>query len=117
RDEDAAGIGLVVDDARLSSKPPHDDGPGRGKTSILPRSISFKGAIQTLEAFQPLINLRTARDGAHRLRLYRRLLDAIRPDRYEPRLKKAEAQALWPADQATCRNQTSTGQGAHGRRN
>jgi hypothetical protein len=62
---------------------------------ILPRSISFKGAIQTLEAFQPLIDLRTARDGAHRLRLYRSLLDAIathrvadRPDRYEPRLKK-----------------------------
>jgi hypothetical protein len=65
------------------------------RQDIVPRSISFKGAIQTLEAFQPLIDLRTARDAAHRLRLYHYLLDAIathrvadRPDRYEPRLKK-----------------------------
>ena len=54
--------------------------------------ISFKGAIQTLEAFQPVIALQGAHDAAHRLRLYHRLLDAIathrvadRPDRYEPR--------------------------------
>jgi hypothetical protein len=65
------------------------------KHEILPRSISFKGSMQTLEAFQPLIELRTARDAAQRLRLYQYLLDAIvihrvadRPDRYEPRLKK-----------------------------
>jgi hypothetical protein len=59
------------------------------------RSISFTGAMQTLEAFQPLLELRAADDSAGRLRLYRNLLDAIashrvadRPDRYEPRLKK-----------------------------
>jgi hypothetical protein len=58
---------------------------------LLPRSISFKGAIQTLEAFQPVIELQAA----HRLRLYQDLLDAIathrvadRPDRFEPRVKK-----------------------------
>jgi len=61
---------------------------------ISPRSISFTGAMQTLEAFQPLLEL-GATDDAGRLRLYRDLLDAIashrvgeRPDRYEPRLKK-----------------------------
>jgi hypothetical protein len=62
---------------------------------LLPRSISFKGALQTLEAFQPLLELRADRGGAHRLGLYRDLLRAIathrvadRPDRFEPRLKK-----------------------------
>jgi hypothetical protein len=65
------------------------------KHDVVPRSISFKGTMQTLEAFQPLFELRTARDAAHSLRLYHHLLDAIathrvadRPDRYEPRLKK-----------------------------
>jgi hypothetical protein len=62
---------------------------------IPPRSISFTGAMQTLEAFQPLLEGRAARDAAGRTRLYRELLAAIashrvgdRPDRYEPRLKK-----------------------------
>jgi hypothetical protein len=65
------------------------------KHDLLPRSISFKGASQTLEAFQPLIELRAAHHTAHRLGLYQKLLDAIathrvadRPDRYEPRVKK-----------------------------
>jgi len=60
-----------------------------------PRSISFKGAMQTLEAFQPLLEVRTAQDPAPRLRLYQDLLQAIathrvadRPDRFEPRAKK-----------------------------
>src|SRR5262245_34410278 len=60
-----------------------------------PRSISFKGALQTLEAFQPLMEFRTAQDPAQRLRLYQDLLHAIathrvadRPDRFEPRAKK-----------------------------
>ena len=60
-----------------------------------PRSISFKGAMQTLEAFQPLLEFRTAQDPAQRLRLYQDLLHAIathrvadRPDRFEPRAKK-----------------------------
>jgi hypothetical protein len=62
---------------------------------VVPRSISFTGALQTLEAFRPLLELRAAGDPAVRLRLYRHLLDAVathrvanRPDRYEPRLKK-----------------------------
>jgi hypothetical protein len=65
------------------------------KHDLAPRAISFKGTIQTLEAFQPLLELWAARDTAHRLRLCQHLLAAIaahrvadRPDRYEPRLKK-----------------------------
>ena len=62
---------------------------------IVPRMISFKGTLQTLEAFQPLLELGAAWDAARQLRLCHDLLDAIathrvadRPDRYEPRLKK-----------------------------
>jgi hypothetical protein len=62
---------------------------------IPPRAVSFKGAMQTLEAFQPLLTLGPARDAAGRRALYHDLLDAIaahrvadRPDRFEPRLKK-----------------------------
>lgn len=62
---------------------------------VAPRMISFTGAMQTLEAFQPLLEFGAARDAAGRLRLYHDLLDAVathrvgdRPDRYEPRLKK-----------------------------
>jgi hypothetical protein len=65
------------------------------KHGIDPRSISFKGATQTLEAFQPVIALQGQRDSALRMSLYEQLLDAIathrvadRPDRYEPRCKK-----------------------------
>jgi hypothetical protein len=60
-----------------------------------PRSISFKGAIQTLEAFQPLIALQGEQDREGRQRVYQQLLEAIavhrvadRPDRVEPRLRK-----------------------------
>src|SRR2546421_233882 len=62
---------------------------------VAPRTISFTGAMQTLEAFQPLLELGAARDAAGRLRLCHDLLAAIathrvgdRPDRYEPRVKK-----------------------------
>jgi hypothetical protein len=62
---------------------------------VEPRSISFKGAMQTSEAFQPLLEFGTTQDAASQLRLYHDLLDAIathrvgdRPDRYEPRVKK-----------------------------
>jgi hypothetical protein len=65
------------------------------RRSIEPRTISFKGAIQTLEAFQPLIAAQGDRDGAHRIHLYQQLLDAVathrvadRPDRFEPRQRK-----------------------------
>lgn len=65
------------------------------KHGIDPRSISFKGAIQSLEAFQPLIAIQGQHDSAFRTILYQQLLDAIathrvadRPDRFEPRRKK-----------------------------
>ena len=57
-----------------------------------PRAISFKGALQTLEAFQPIIAMKSS---ASRKNLYQTILDAIathrvgdRPDRFEPRLIK-----------------------------
>ena len=62
---------------------------------IEPRTISFKGTVQTLEAFQPLIATQGDRDWTHRLHLYHKLLDAVathrvadRPDRFEPRQRK-----------------------------
>ena len=62
---------------------------------IDPRSISFKGAIQTLAAFQPLIAIQGQHDLAIRTNLYQQLLDAIaahrvadRSGRFEPRLRK-----------------------------
>jgi hypothetical protein len=65
------------------------------KHGIDPRSISFKGAIQMLEAFQPVIALQGQHDANFRMLLYQQLLDAIashrvadRPDRCEPRRKK-----------------------------
>jgi hypothetical protein len=60
-----------------------------------PRTISFKGAIQTLEAFQPLFAIQGERDQLHRRKLYQQFFDAVathrvadRPDRFEPRLRK-----------------------------
>jgi len=65
------------------------------KHGLEPGSISFKGALQTLEAFQGVLALRGQRDAVLRLSLYQQLLDAIashrvadRPDRFEPRRKK-----------------------------
>jgi Transposase DDE domain len=65
------------------------------KHDIDPRSISFKGAIQTLEAFQPVIAIQGQHDLAFLMDLYQQLLDAIashrvadRPNRFEPRRKK-----------------------------
>jgi hypothetical protein len=61
---------------------------------VAARSINSTGAMQTLVAFQPLLELLTAGGAAARLRLCRDLLAAIaahrvadRPDRYEPRVK------------------------------
>ena len=65
------------------------------KHGLEPRSISFKGAIQTLEAFQPVIALQASDDTECRSGLYQQVLDASaahrvadRPDRVEPRLRK-----------------------------
>jgi hypothetical protein len=65
------------------------------KHDIEPRSVSFKGAVQTLMAFQPVIALPSLQESACHISLYQQMLDAIathrvadRPDRYEPRLRK-----------------------------
>ena len=60
-----------------------------------PRTISFKGTVQTLEALQPVIALRADGDSTFRLHLYKQLLQCVashrvadRPDRFEPRKRK-----------------------------
>jgi hypothetical protein len=65
------------------------------KHRLEPRAISFKGAVQTLEAFQPLIATQGDCSSTHRRSLYDQLLDAVathrvadRPDRFEPRQRK-----------------------------
>jgi hypothetical protein len=65
------------------------------KHRLEPRTISFKGAVQTLEAFQPLIAAQGDCSSMRRQRLYDQLLDAVathrvadRPDRFEPRQRK-----------------------------
>ncbi len=62
------------------------------KHNMHPRSISFKGTIQTLEAFQQLIAFSADNDHANLARIYEHLLNAVsshrvanRPGRVEPR--------------------------------
>jgi len=62
---------------------------------IRPRVISFKGTVQTLEAFQPLISFQAHKGATFRQQLYLQLLEAVathrvadRPDRFEPRKRK-----------------------------
>jgi hypothetical protein len=62
---------------------------------IEPRTISLKGTIQTLEAFQPLFAIQGDRDRVHRRKLYQQFFVAVathrvadRPNRFEPRLRK-----------------------------
>jgi hypothetical protein len=62
---------------------------------IDPRSISFKGTIQTLEAFQQVIAMQCEKSSEFRWLVYQMMLDEIashrvvnRPDRYEPRRRK-----------------------------
>jgi Transposase DDE domain len=63
--------------------------------NLLPRSISFKGTIQMLDAFQRVIQVQAAHAPLNGSAVYRDLLHAIathrvgnRPDRFEPRMKK-----------------------------
>jgi hypothetical protein len=65
------------------------------KHDVEPRTVRFKGAFQTLEAFQPLIDYQEYRGISFRVSLYHHVLDAIalhrvadRPDRFEPRKRK-----------------------------
>ena len=46
------------------------------KHEMKPRSISFKGVVQTLNAFQPLIAFQGDRDAPFRRYLYEQVLDA-----------------------------------------
>jgi hypothetical protein len=62
-------------------------------TGVRPEEVSFKGALQTVNAFLP--HLRAARTEEEAFRLCREMLVAIgchqvgnRPDRYEPRVVK-----------------------------
>ncbi len=62
---------------------------------IKQRTIRFKGAIQTLEAFQPVIATQAHHNFRLRIRLYQVILDAVAshrvadcPDRFEPRRVK-----------------------------
>ncbi len=64
------------------------------KHDVVPRTLSFKATVQTLEAFQPFM-VSTGRSQQLRAELYQHLLDTIvihrvanRPDRFEPRRKK-----------------------------
>lgn len=68
-----------------------------------PREISFKGTVQTLEAFQPIIGCQSNKGGAHRQLLYFQLLKAVashrvadRPDRFEPRKRKRRPRKAEP---------------------
>src|SRR5881392_324182 len=47
------------------------------KHGIEPRTISFKGTVQTLEAFQPVIAMKGEHNAALRRVLYQQLLDAV----------------------------------------
>ena len=65
---------------------------------VAPRSISFKAALQVLEAFRPLIAYHANHGAGRRAMFYAQLLGAIavhrvafRPDRFEPRMAKR-----WP---------------------
>lgn len=62
---------------------------------VEPRSVSFKGAVQTLDAFRPVLAVLGESDPESRAEVYQQILDAIathevgdRPDRFEPRLRK-----------------------------
>jgi hypothetical protein len=65
------------------------------KHGIEPRTISFKGAIQTLIAFQPLFKAICFNNSKLRIGIFRQVLDAIathrvanRPGRFDPRQRK-----------------------------
>ena len=82
---------------------------------VIPRSISFTGALQTLAAFRPLLELRAA-VVAERTRLYRDLPAAIATHRVggSPRplraaAEEAEVESLRLADPPPRRDQTPDG--------
>ena len=65
------------------------------KHRLEPRSISFKGTVQALEALQPIIAIQGRHNARFRCHIYQQLLDVVaahqvanRPNRFEPRLLK-----------------------------
>ena len=84
------------------------------KHGIEPRTISFKGTLQTLEAFQPVIALQGEHNSAFRHFLYHCLLDAIAkhrvrrsgPTDLNPRLRKRRLQTLWLSQKTQAGYQT-----------
>ena len=65
------------------------------KHDVLPRTVSFKATIQTLEAFQPLIAFQKQRRKSNLNEIFQHVIDIVvvnrvadRPDRFEPRRKK-----------------------------
>ena len=78
-----------------------------------PRSISFKGALQTLEAFQPMIAMRGQHHSTTRQMFYEQLLTAVaahrvadRPNRFEPRRHKRRHKHYVPLAVPKARSQT-----------
>lgn len=70
---------------------------------LQPREISFKGTVQTLEAFQPIISCQSHRGETYRQQLYVEMLKAVashrvadRPDRFEPRKRKRRPKKAEP---------------------
>ena len=85
---DSVGMVLGLEMSRLSRS-------GKDWHALLPRTISFKGTLQTLEAFQPMLAIRGESSRLWRQRLYEQLLEAIVthrvgdcPGRIEPRRTK-----------------------------
>lgn len=63
--------------------------------AIHPRTISFKGTLQILDAFHPIIAIKEQKETMALENMYRQMLDAVaihrvadRPDRFEPRKRK-----------------------------
>ena len=84
-----------------------------------PRSISFKGAMQTLEAFQPLLESRTAQT-RHNASGCTKTYSRPSPRIAWPtariasnRVRKSAAKSLQLADKTPRRNQTQDGQRAY----
>jgi len=73
------------------------------ENDVLPRTISFKGTLQILEAFQCLVSLPAWRRAARRQELYQQIFEAVamhrvadRPNRIEPRRLKRRSSPYPP---------------------
>ena len=78
------------------------------QAEIQPREISFKGTVQMLQAFQPLLGFQTKATSHHEI--YLQLLVAVashrvadRPDRFEPRQRKRYPRKAEPMLKPRCK--------------